>query len=145
MPVNPVQWAMQNVTLVVTGALVLILVAWAYDAYEDAEDSREALEGFAGNAKAGTGSGLNLVLVSVVSFVGWAATWFGTAGEFAQFLLGLAPQFPILSATVFTIGLGGVGLAGVVELQAVHFVGFSVLAVLIALAFRTDFSEVNLQ
>ena len=145
MAVNPVTWATQNVTLVVTGALALILVVWAYDAYEDAEDGREAVQGFAGNAKEGTGSALNLVLVSLVGFVGWAATWFGTAGEFIQFMLGVAPQFPVLSATVFTIGLGGIGLAGVIELQAVHFVGFSVLAVMIALAFKTDFGEVSLQ
>ena len=145
MPVDPVQWATSHLWLVLTGVLALIALAWAYDAYEDAEDGREALAGFAGNAKSGTGSGLNVVLVSLMAFVGWAATWFSTAGEFVQFMAGLAPQFPVLSATVFTIGLGGIGLAGVIELQAVHFVGFSVLAVLIALAFRTDFSEVSLQ
>ena len=145
MAVSPVQWALSHPALVLTGVLGLVALAWAYDAMEDAEDRREALGGFAENAKTGTGGALNVVLASLVAFVGWAATWFSTAGEFVQFLIGVAPQFPLLSSTIFTIGLGGLGLSGVIELKAVYFVGFSVLAVLIALAFRTDFGEVSLQ
>lgn len=145
MAVNPVQWAASNLPLVLTGVLALIAVAWAYDAYEDAEDGREALEGFAGNAKDGTGSFLNVILVSLLGVMGWAATWFDTAGEALAFLIGVAPQFPVLSATMFTIGLGAVGLSDLIVLRVVHFVGFSVLAVVIALTFRVDFSEVDFQ
>ncbi|NHN59823.1 MULTISPECIES: hypothetical protein [Halorussus] len=145
MAVSPVHWALSHPALVLTAALGLIAVVWAYDAYEDADDGKEALGGFAENAKSGTGGALNVVLASLVAFVGWAATWFGTAGEFVQFLIGVAPQFPLLSSTIFTIGLGALGLGGVIELKAIHFIGFSALAVLIALAFRTDFGEVSLQ
>lgn len=145
MPVNPVNWITSNPAIVLTGVIGLVAIAWAYDALEDAEDRREALGGFASNAKSGTGGALNVVLVALVSVVGWAATWFSTAGEAAQFVLGVAPQFPVLSSTVFTIGLGALGLSNAIELQAVHFVGFSVLALLIALAFRTDFDGVSLQ
>ena len=144
MAVNPVQWALAHPALVLTGALALIALAWAYEAYDEAEDRGEAFQGFAGRAKSGTGGALNLVLVSVVSFVGWAATTFATAGEAVQFVLGLVPHFPVLSASVVTIGLGALGLSDVIVLRAAHFVGLSVLALLVAVAYRTDFGKVSL-
>ena len=145
MAVNPVQWAMSHPAVGLTGVIGLIALVWAYEAYDEADEKGEALKGFGSRAKSGTGGALNLVLVSLVAVVGWAATWFSTAGEFLQFMLGVAPQFPVLSATVFTISLGAIGLSDLIVLKAVHFVGFSVLAVLIALAFKTDFGRVNLQ
>lgn len=145
MAVNPVSWALTHPALVLSGVLALIVLAWAFDAYEDAEDKREAVQGFAGNAKESTGGALNVALVGLLSVMGWAATWFATAGEFAQFMVGLAPQFPVLTSTVFTISLGAIGLSDLIVLKAVHFVGFSGLAVLIGLAFKTDFGEVRLQ
>lgn len=138
MPADVLGWLTRHPALVLTGVLALIALAWAYDAYEDADDGREAVAGFAGNAKQGTGGALNVVLVSVVAFVGWAATWFATAGEFVSFLLGFAPEYPVLTASLVSISLGSMGLRGAIELQAVHFLGFSALALVIALAFRMD-------
>jgi hypothetical protein len=138
MPADVLGWAARNPGLVLTAVLGLVALAWAYDAYEDAEDGRDALAGFAGNAKQGTGGALNVVLVSVVMVVGWAATWFATAGEFVQFLLTFAPEYPVLTASLVSISLGSLGLQGAVELRAVHFLGFSALALVIALAFRAD-------
>ena len=144
MAVNPVQWALSHPAIVLTGALALIGLAWAYEAYDEAEDRGEALEGFGMRAKSGTGGALNVVLAAVVSVVGWAATTFSTAGEAIQFVLGLAPHFPVLSASVVTIGLGALGLSDVIVLRASHFVGLSVLALLVAVAYRTNFGKVSL-
>lgn len=145
MPVNPAVWIQNNLTLAVTGLLALFLLAWAYEAYEEAEDRREALEGFGGRAKEGTGSVLNVVLVSIVTVVGWAGTTFETAGEAVAFLLGVAPELPVMSASVLTIGLGAIGLSDMIVLRAWHFVAISMMLLILAVAFKTDFGEVSLE
>jgi len=141
--VNPVTWAMSNVRIVLIGILSLIALAWAYEAIDEAEDRAEALEGFAGRAKSGTGGALNVVLVSVVTFVGWMSTTFTTVGEASAFLLSLAPEFPMLSATFVTISLGAIGLSDLIVLEWLHFVVLSVAIAGIALAYRTDFGGVS--
>lgn len=145
MAVNPVTWAMNNPSLVITAVLALIATVWAFESYQEADDKGEALKGFGSRAKDGTGGALNVVLVSLVAVVGWAATAFSTAGEAIQFVLGVAPHFPILSSTVLTIGLGAIGLSDLIVLKAIHFVAASVALLLIAITYKTDFGKVSLR
>ncbi|MGB9953541.1 hypothetical protein ACOZ4F_14225 [Haloarcula marismortui] len=142
--VDIVAWARSHVALVLTGVVALVALAWAYQAYEEAEDSREAVSGFAGRAKDGTGGALNVVLVSLVSVVGWAATTFQTAGEAISFVISLAPEVPVLAASVITVGLGAVGLSDLIVLRTYHFVGISMAILTLAVAYRTDFGEKDL-
>ncbi|WP_238392201.1 hypothetical protein [Halorussus amylolyticus] len=145
MAVNPVNWAMSNPALVITAVLALIAIVWAYEAYEEADDKGEALQGFGARTKSGTGGALNVVLVSLVTLTGWAATTFGTAAEAGQFLIGLAPNFPVLTASLFSISLGTIGLSDVIVLRPFHFLGLALAAILVAIAFKTDFGQVGLQ
>ncbi|WP_245154569.1 hypothetical protein [Halorussus marinus] len=145
MAVNPITWVMANPALVLTGVLALVAIVWAYEAYDEADDGREALEGFGSRAKSGTGGALNVVLVTLVTFTGWAATTFSTATEAIQFVLGLAPNFPILTASIVNISLGVIGLSDVIVLRPVHFLGLAGAALLVAIAFKTDFGEAGLQ
>ncbi|QLG62197.1 hypothetical protein [Halorarum salinum] len=139
MPVNPVTWATSHPALVLTGVLGLVALAWAYESYQEANDRREALAGFGGRAKRGTGGALNIVLVSVVALVGWAATTFQTAGEAIGFVLTLAPEVPVLTATAMTIGLGALGLSDLIILEWWHFVLLTTVLVVLAVAYRADF------
>lgn len=151
MQLNPTRWLHEfllpwignNLGSVLLGALVLIVVAWLYEAVDEAEDSFEAAQGFAGRAKSGTGV-LNVALVSLVALVGWAGTTFQTVGEATAFLLTLAPNFPMLSASIATISLGALGLTDLIILKAWHFIGISLTIVLLALAYRTNFNRVRL-
>jgi len=143
MPVDVATWVGSNLTLVVLGLLGLVAAAWAYEAYEEAEDRREALDGFAGRAKSGTGGALNVLLVSVVAVVGWAATTFQTAAEALAFLISLGPEVPLLTASLFTISLGAIGLSDLIVLRVSHFVVISVAVVALAVAYRTDFGRVS--
>lgn len=142
MPVNPVTWATSNVPLVITALLALVALAWAYEAYDEADDGKEALQGFGSRAKSGTGGALNLVLVGVVTVVGWMSTTFMTVGEAGAYLLSLVPDFPMLTASALTISLGAIGLSDLIVLQWSHFVLVATAVVLIALAYRTDFGGV---
>lgn len=132
-----------QITLVLIGLLGLVLVTWALQAAEEAEDGQEALESFTGRAKEGTGGALNVALVVALTLIGWAATTFQTAGEAIVFLLSLAPDFPILSASVATIGLGAVGLSDVIVLEAVHFVVLSAVIVGLAVAYQADLGGIR--
>jgi hypothetical protein len=145
MPANVAGWIGSNISLVIAGALALVAIAWAYESYEEAEDRREAVGGFAGRAKEGTGGALNVVLVTVVSLVGWAATTFQTAGEAVTFLITLAPEMPVLTASVFTISLGAIGLSDLIVLEVGHFILLSAGIVMLAVAYRADFGEVGPQ
>lgn len=143
MPVNPVTWLQNHATIAVTVALALVLLTWAYEAVDEAEDYWEATGGFKDRAKSGTGGAANVVLVSLVMLVGWAATTFQTAGEAIAFMLSIAPEAPVLVASVFTISLGAIGLSDLIVLRTWHFVGISAVAVLLGLAYRTDFGGVS--
>jgi len=135
---NPVAWVTSNVTLVLTAIVALVALAWAYEAYEEAEDRREALSEFGGRAKSGTGGVLNVVLVALVAVVGWAATAFETAGEAVTYLLSVAPEAPMLTASLFTVGLGSIGLSSQITLRPVHFLALSIGAIVLAEAYRRD-------
>lgn len=141
---NPVEWAVANLSLVLTGLLALFLIAWAYDAWEDAEDRREAASGFAGNLKSGTGGVLNVVLVSIVGAVGALAATFSTVSEAAAWLFGLVPDVPVLAAGVFGVSLGGLSLSGLLELHPLQYVGIAGTALVLAVAYRVDWQEVDL-
>lgn len=152
MPVNPVTWVTNHIPvtwvtnhvgLTLTAVLALFLTGWAYEAYDEAEDRLEAAQGFAGRARDGTGGVLNVVLVSLVAVTGWAATTFQTAGEAIAFVLSLAPEAPVLAASVFTVGLGAIGLSDLIVLRAWHFLALSTVAILLGLAYRTDFGGVS--
>ena len=151
MPVDPIVWAGQaigwalsNLAVTLTGVLAIILLAWAAEAYDEAEDRGEALGEFSDRAKSGTGGALNVVLVSLVAVVGWAATTFQTAGEAGVFLLSMAPDMPILAASIVTVGLGALGLSDLIVLRAWHFLAFAVVALGLAAAYRADFRGVQL-
>ncbi|QHS17783.1 hypothetical protein GWK26_11855 [haloarchaeon 3A1-DGR] len=137
----PVGWVRSNLGLVLFGVIAVVAIAWAYDAYDEADDRREALSGFAGRARSGTGGVLNIVLVSLVAVVGWAATVFETSAEAFAFLVSLVPQLPSLTASLFTIGLGALGLSGAITLRPVHFVAIALAAVGLAEAYRRDLKE----
>lgn len=139
MPVDVIGWIARNPQLVLTGVLALVLVAWAYEAYDEAEDALEAGKGFGGRVKQGTGGLLNIALVGLVTIIGWAATTFETAGEAVVFILELVPMAPVLAASVFSISLGALGLSDVIVLRTWHFVLVSLIALGLGLAYRTEF------
>ncbi|MFB6368621.1 MAG: hypothetical protein ABEJ00_03325 [Gemmatimonadota bacterium] len=120
------------------GILALFLLAWAYDALEEAEDRREAAREFAGNAARGTGGFLNVVLVGIVSAVGGAAAAGMTVADTIGFLSGFVPEVPILAASLFTISLGAVGLSGLLVIKWWHFALLGLAAVSLAAAWRSD-------
>jgi len=134
-------WATSNVSLVLTGALALIVLVWLAQALEEAEDRTEALSEFGGKAKSGTGGFANLLLVAFVAVAGWGATTFATAGEFAVFLLSMAPEFPVVAGSLVTISLGAIGLSDVIVLGALEFVGIAAVILFLAVAYRRGFGE----
>ena len=144
MPLNPVALVQDNLTLAILGVLGLVLAAWAYEAVDEAEDHWEAAGGFKNRAASGTGGALNVVLVSIVALVGWGATTFSTAGGAVAFLLTLAPEVPVLAASVFTVSLGAIGLTDLIVLRAWHFVTISAVVLLLAYAYRAGLNEVRL-
>ncbi|WP_435145924.1 hypothetical protein [Halobaculum sp. P14] len=141
MPVDVVGWVTSHVTLVVTALLAVVVLYWLAEAVDEAEDHLEAASGFAGRAKQGTGGTLNVLLVAFVSVVGWAATTFSTAAEFWTMLVDVAPQMPVLTASVITIGLGAVGLSDVIVLEPLHFIGISAVLVALGLLYRRGFGR----
>lgn len=140
MPVNPVTWVTNNLTLTVTGVIALVALAWAYDAYREADDRREALSGFNARAKSATGGWLNVALVTLVAIVGGVAQSMGQLAEATGWLAGFIPQMPVLSAGMVTIGLGAIGLSGAIELHWLQFVGIAGILLVVAVAWRADFS-----
>ena len=141
MAVNPVTWVTNNLTLTVTGVLALVLIAWAYDAYREADDRREALGGFNARAKRATGGWLNVALVTLVAVVGGMAQSLGQFAELFGWLAGFIPEMPVVSAGLFGIGLGGLGLSGWLELHPLQYVGFAGLVLVLAVAWRADLDD----
>jgi len=133
-------WLGSNIQIVLLGVLGLVAVSWAHEAAEEADDALEATKAFGGRAKEGTGGALNLTLALVGSVLGWGVTTFSTAGEFVGFLAGLAPSVPVITASVFTISLGSIGLAGVVVIKWWHFALIASAAVVLSYAYRADLS-----
>ena len=140
MPIDVIGWISSHVGLVLAGIIGLVLVSWAYEAADEADEAIEAARGFGSRTKSGLGSGTNIVLTGLVAVVGWAATTFATAGEALQFVISLAPSVPVLTASAFTISLGAVGLADLIVIKWWHFVLLSTAVVLLALAYRVDLS-----
>jgi hypothetical protein len=129
-------WVLENLALVLTGVLALVALAWAYDAYEDAEDRREAASGFVGNAREGVGGWLNLALVGLVGTLGGLSTAGMTAAEGVGMLVSYVPDLPVFAGGVLTIGLGALGLSGVIELPWWHFALGGLLVLLVGVAWR---------
>jgi len=140
MPVNPVDWVVSNPGLTLGGVILLVALAWAYDAWEEADDRREALEGFGSRAKEGTGGALNVVLVGVLGVVGAAAQAAGTLGELASWILGMVPDGPVIAAGLLNIGLGGIGLSSYADLHPLQFIGIAGFILVLAVAWRADLS-----
>jgi len=140
MAVNPVTWALENTTLVVTGALALVLVAWAFDSYREAETKTDALKGFGERAASGTGGVVNVALVTLVALVGAAAQVAGSLGDLVAYAAGLIPHGPVIASAVGAIGLGGLALSDLLVLHPLQYVGVAGTALVIAVAWRADLS-----
>jgi hypothetical protein len=140
MAVDVIGWISSHVGLVLTAIIGIVLVTWAYEAADEADDAMEAAREFGGRTKSGVGSGTNVLLAGVVTVVGWAATTFATAGEAIQFLVSLAPSVPVLTASAFTISLGAIGLADLIVIKWWHFALLSGAVVLLGFAYRADLS-----
>ncbi|MFB6368388.1 MAG: hypothetical protein ABEJ00_02105 [Gemmatimonadota bacterium] len=138
MPAELVSWLQSRATLILVGLVGLVALSWAYEAAEEAEEGLEAVQGFGAKAKNGTGGALNLLLVALVSVTGWGVTTFQTAGGAAAFLAGLAPQIPVLTASMITISLGALGLSGMIRIQWWHFTLLSLVIVLLGFAYQAD-------
>jgi hypothetical protein len=138
MAVNPVNWALSHLTLVVTGVLALVLIAWAYDSYREAETKRDALEGFGSRAAKGTGGVLNVVLVTLVALVGAAAQVAGSLGDLVAYVAGLIPHGPVIASAVGSIGLGGLALSEWLTLHPLQYVGITGVVLIVAVAWRAD-------
>ena len=144
MQLDVIGWITANPGLALIGVLASVVVAWAAAATLEAEDRSEAVQGFGQRAKAGTGGALNVVLATIVAMAGWASTTFSTAGEAIAFVVSLAPEAPVLTSSIITIGLGAVGLSDVIVIRWTHFVGLSLSIVILAVAFRTDWGRRDL-
>jgi len=131
-------WAFNHPGLALTGVLGLVATAWAYDAYEDAEDRSEAVSGFAANAKSGFGSWLNLAGVTLVGLVGGLASAGMTGAEGIGMLLQFVPDLPVFTAGLVTIGLGAVGISGEITILWWQFALFSLFVLLLAVAWRVQ-------
>jgi len=140
MAVDVIGWISSHPGLVLTGILAVILLTWAYEAADEAEDAVEAARGFGSRTASGVGSGTNILLTGLVAVVGWAATTFATAGEAAQFLVSLAPSVPVLTASALTISLGAIGIAEVIVIEWWHFVLLSTALVVLGYVYRADLS-----
>jgi hypothetical protein len=140
MAVDVIGWITSHVGLVLTGVIGLILVTWAYEAADEADDAVEAAQEFGSRTKDGVGSGTNVALAGLVTGVGWAATTFSTAGEALQFVVSLAPSVPVLTASAFTISLGAIGLADLIVIKWWHFALLSTTIVALGYAYRADLS-----
>ena len=140
MPIDVIGWVSSHVGIVLTAIIGLVLVTWAYEAADEADDAIEAAQEFGSRTKSGVGSGTNVALAGLVTVVGWAATTFATAGEALQFVLSLAPSAPVLTASAVTISLGAVGIADLIVIKWWHFVLLSTTIVTLALAYRVDLS-----
>ncbi|WP_311170647.1 hypothetical protein [Halobellus ordinarius] len=140
MPIDVIGWASSHVGLVLTAIIGLVLVTWAYEAADEADDAIEAAQEFGSRTKSGLGSGTNVVLTGLVVMVGWAATTFATAGEALQFVVSLAPSAPVLTASAFTISLGAIGIADLIVIKWWHFALLSTAIVVLAFAYRVDLS-----
>lgn len=138
MPLNAVGWALSNPAIVLTGILGLVAIAWAYDAYEDAEDRAEAVSGFADNAKSGVGSWLNVALVALVGAVGGLSTAGFTAAEGVGMVISYVPDLPVFAAGVVTVGLGAIGLSGTISILWWQFALFGLFVLLLAVAWRVQ-------
>ena len=136
MVVNPLAWAWANPMIVGAAVLALVLLAWAYDAYEDAEENREAVRGFLGRARSGAGTGLSLSLGGLVTAV-TALTMSGmTLVEAVGEIVALAPDFPVLAGGVLTVGLGALGLSGTISVPWWQFGLFGMFVLLLGVAWR---------
>jgi hypothetical protein len=131
-------WAFQNPGLALTGVLGLVATAWAYDAYEDAQDRSEAVSGFAANAKSGFGSWFNLLGVALVGAVGGLASAGMTGAEGFGMLLQFVPDLPVFAAGLVTIGLGAIGISGEITILWWQFALLSLFALLLAVAWRVQ-------
>jgi len=140
MPIDVIGWASSHVGLVLAAIIGLVMVSWAYEAADEADDAMEAAQEFGSRTKSGLGSGTNIALTGLVAVTGWAATTFATAGEALQFVISLAPSVPVLTASAFTISLGAIGLADLIVIKWWHFVLLSTTIVTLALAYRVDLS-----
>ena len=140
MPIDVIGWISSHVGLVLAGIIGLVMVSWAYEAADEADDALEAAQEFGSRTKSGLGSGTNIALTGLVAVTGWAATTFATAGEALQFVISLAPSVPVLTASGFTISLGAVGLADLIVIKWWHFVLLSAAIVVLAFAYRIDLS-----
>jgi hypothetical protein len=134
--VNPAEWVLNNPTVTVTVLLAVVALAWAYDAYQDAEDRAEAARGFLGNARESTGGWLNVALVGLVGVVGGIGTAGMTAAEAVGWIAGVVPDFPVLAGGVLTVSLGALGLSGVIELPWWQFGLAGLFVLLLGTAWR---------
>lgn len=134
--VSWIGWALEHTRLVVTGILAVVVLAWAADAAQEADNRREALSGFAGNAKRSTGGWLNLAIVTFLALVGAAAEALWSLTDLVGHTAGLLPQIPVVSASLATVGLGALGISGTIEITVWQFVGVSLLVLLVAVAWR---------
>jgi len=137
---NPVTWALEHLSLVLTGTLALVLLAWAAESYLEADDRREALDGFGARAKRGTGGVLNVVLVSLVAIIGGAVQATGSVGELVAWTAGMIPDGPVIAASTFAIGLGGLGLSDWLSLHPLQYIGIAGIVLVVAIAWRADLS-----
>lgn len=143
MPAALVNWLMNNPGLVLLGILGLVLLAWLWEAVDEAEDALEAGERFGGKLRKGTGGALNVAGVSLVAIVGWAAFTFQNVAEATAAIGSMVPDAPVLAAGIFGISLGGLSLSGVLELHPYQYVGIAGVALALAVAVKKDWSEVS--
>lgn len=138
MAVNPLAWAWNHPVMVGAAVLVLVLLAWAYDAYEDAEENREAVRGFFGRARSGSGTVLSVSLGGLVTVVS-ALTMSGmTVVEAVGEIVAFAPEFPVLAGGVLTVGLGALGLSGTISVPWWQFGLFGMFVLLLGVAWRVQ-------
>lgn len=130
-----------GLTTALTAALAVVVAAWVYQSVKEADGKKEAAGTIAGKAKSGTGGALNVLSVTILMVAGWAATTFQTLGEFVAFLVSVGPEFPVLSAQLFVISLGALGLSDLVVIRTGEFLLVAVIVTVAAVVYRADLNS----
>jgi hypothetical protein len=135
-PFEPIQFAMDNSGALLIGGVVLVLLALAWEAYEEAEDRAEAAGNFGRRLRSGAGTFGGAALGGLATGVGTLGTLAVTGIDLSSFLISLVPDLPVVTVNLATIGLGILWGSGVITLSAWHFLILAGVLTLIAWAYR---------